>query len=148
MKILFLLFFFSVPTYALRVEFIGPCDSRPFLSRDYTSSPNDTIGDVTINLLQNAGIPFLGDSKGINQIYNSPIGLDAMEVISNNEMLAYGWCYELDGKILESYPDEVKVGHGKKLKWFYGYAHYLDGIWIAQCLASHLRRSLFMCQRN
>lgn len=151
MLIKFLLSYFLVlittNSFAVTIEFIGPCDEKPFMRKTLSSVHEQTLGELTINLLEKEKIAYLGTEKGLNQVLNSPIGLDALEVIKDDEMMAYGWCFEVDGKIPELYPDEIRLdGKFNHIKWFYGYAHYLKGIWISQCQKSYLRKSPFVCK--
>ena len=60
------------------------------------------IGDMTIEIFNKFQIPFSGSKYGISQIYDK--GQD-IEVISDTEMKAYGWCFEVDGMIPETMPD-------------------------------------------
>lgn len=147
MKMTFILFliFLSIPAFAIDVEFVGPCEDKPFLVKKIRSTTARTVGELTIDVLEKTGTPYLGNSRGLNQIYHSPIGMDALEVISDNEMMAYGWCFEIDGKITETLADETNLDGIKRIKWFFGYAHYLNGDWVGQCLFSHLRKSKFIC---
>lgn len=149
MKYLFAysLLFITFASNAVTIEFVGPCVEKPFLIHKSSSRDARTVGELTIGILEKNRIPFQGTEKGLNQILSSPIGLDAMEVLSNNEMLSYGWCFEIDGIVPEVYPDEIPLGKSiHHITWFYGYAHYRNGEWIAQCQKSHLRKSPFICK--
>lgn len=128
------------------VEFVGPCESKPFLEGTLSSRDFQNVGGLTIQVLKDSGIPYLGTEKGLAQVLSSPIGLDAMETVSETEIMAYGWCYEVDGVLREEFPNEASLNGVKKIRWFYGYAHYRSGVWIAQCLESHQRRSPFICK--
>lgn len=148
MKTIFisLLLVISAQSSALEVEFVGPCSEVPLYSATISSTDVNDVGSLSIMVLEKANIPFKGTSAGINQIFHTPIGLDAMEVISDQEMMSYGWCYEIDGEIPEVYPNEIGLEGIQKISWFYGYAHYLDGQWIAQCQKGHLRHSPYLCK--
>jgi len=137
----------SFHTLALEVQFVGPCSEQPLLSQEVKFAEGMNVGEVSLMVLDAHQIPYQGVSAGFNQIFGSAIGLDAMEVISDNEMMAYGWCFEVDGVVPEVLADKVLVKNGTKMiRWFYGYAHYLNGEWVAQCLKSHLRMPVKFCQ--
>ncbi len=137
----------SFQVNAFEVQFVGPCSQQPLLSQEVKFAEGMNVGEVSLMVLDAHQIPYQGVSAGFNQIFGSAIGLDAMEVISNNEMMAYGWCFEVDGEIPEVLADKVPVKKTTKMiSWFYGYAHYFNGEWVAQCLKSHLRRPVKFCQ--
>ena len=145
-SLIFLTFLFTVSASAVTVEFVGPCDSNPFLTMTLRARDFRSVGELTVAALDKSKTPYLGTESGLNHISNSPIGLEAMETVSETEMMAYGWCYEVDGVLREEYPNEASLDGVKKIRWFYGYAHYRSGVWIAQCLESHKRRSPFICK--
>lgn len=135
-----------VNSYAIEIQILGPCFPTPLFIKNINKTNSTNIGEFTIQVLEKFEIPYKGTSAGINQIYNTPIGMDAMEVISDNEMMAYGWCYEVDGKLSEVLANEFPLNKTiKQIRWFYGYAHYLNGEWISQCEKSYLRRSPQFC---
>lgn len=139
----------SSQAHAFEVQFIGPCLEQPLLSQEVDFSEGMNVGEVSLKVLEDNQIPYQGVSAGFNQIFGSAIGLDAMEVISDNEMMAYGWCFEVDGEIPEVLADKVKVSESTKIvTWFYGYAHFLNGEWVSQCLKSHLRKPTKFCPLN
>lgn len=128
------------------ISFIGPCSETPILTHQFDYSDNLTVGDLTIHTLDEFDIPYKGTRQGISAISNSPTGLDAMEVISDNEMMAYGWCYSINGVTPDNYADTVFVKESDTITWWYGYAHYLDGEWVSSCNPSYLRKSSQFCQ--
>ena len=93
------------------------------------------LGELTIALLTDFKIPHTGTSYGLVSLYN--IQQD-IEVISDTEMKAYGWCYLVNEVLSEKMLNEVLIDslpHNSELniKWYYGYAHYKNGEWISQC---------------
>ena len=131
---------------SLTVEFIGPCSERPLLSTTLEALESSNLGQVTIETLEKFNIQYQGSEAGLNSAFGSPIGIDAVEVISNNEMRSYGWCFEVDGQVPEHYPDIISVSDVKKVKWFFGYAHYLNGQWISQCEPAYKLKPDFLCR--
>lgn len=142
-----LLVTFSYSLHALTIDFVGPCEKEPFHSVEIEESDAHNVGELSIKVLEDAKISFIGSDLGINQILNTPIGLDAMEIISNREMMSYGWCFEVDGTIPEVYPNQVGLEGAQHIRWFFGYAHYLAGEWLSQCEKSYLRRAAFLCSQ-
>jgi hypothetical protein len=49
-------------------------------------------------------------------------------------MKAYGWCFRLNGEVPELMANEVTdLRENDVIEWYYAYAHYRGGQWIAQC---------------
>lgn len=142
---IFLSLFFSIPSWAVRVEILGPCSSTP-LFVGQVEQLFKHVGQLTVHVLNKEAIPYDGNEIGLHSIYNTPTGLEALEVISDTEMKAYGWCYEIDGKIPEVLPKDFPLtGKEKTIKWFFGHAHYLQGNWVSQCEKSYLNPPSFLC---
>ena len=131
---------------AFEIQFIGGCTSKPLFTQKVTFIDGMNLGVVSLQVLDENNIPYQGTPSGLNQVFNTPIGSQAWEVISDQEMMAYGWCFEIDGKIPEFLPHEVLITESTKvITWFYGYAQYLNGNWISQCEKSFLRQSPHIC---
>jgi hypothetical protein len=142
----FFLVLFSFNSFSFEIEFIGGCSQQALFSQKVKYAKGMNVGDTTLKVLDDHAIPYQGTASGLNQVFNTPIGLEAMEVVSDNEMYAYGWCFEIDGVIPEVLADKVSVKPTTKLiTWFYGHAHFLNGEWISQCEKSYLRRSAQIC---
>jgi len=132
-------------TLAFALQFIGPCSPEPLLSVDVRTI-EATIGDATINALDDRGIAYQGTRQGLNSAFGTPTGLEAMEIIGPQEMRSYGWCYEVDGVAPEFFPHEYTLTPlNKNVRWFFAYAHYLNGEWIRQCAPAHEIRPAFLC---
>lgn len=133
--ILFIIALMSVRSHAHQVKVYRHCSSEVLLNESIQLA-STTVGDLTIESFERAGLIFQGTKEGINQIENSPIGMDALEIISDTEMKAYGWCFSVNGKVPESFAHHIslKETDNSVVIWFFGYAHYLDGKWVAQCV--------------
>ncbi len=90
-------------------------------------------GAIKSNNLQQ----YEGSELGIRSINN--LG-SALELISNTEMDAYGWCYRIDGKLSELLADKHKLrGDERLIEWFYAYAHFDKTQWTSMCIpAQHI----------
>lgn len=131
----------------LAIEFIGPCDVKPLLMSSVRPSETSNVGSVTIDILEKFEIPFQGTSAGLNSAFGTPIGMDALEVISDQEMRSYGWCYSVDGNSPEVMPDQFKVNASmKKITWFYAFARYSKGEWVSQCEPAFKIKPEFLCR--
>jgi hypothetical protein len=129
----------------LSVSFIGPCSETPIYEQEFASQ-FETVGDATLHVLSRSGLTFEGNERGIHSIMGTPIGVEALEVISDQEMRAYGWCYEVDGISPEEFPHQVALSKdSKKVRWYFAYAHFLNGSWIAQCAPAYKLQPAFLC---
>ena len=150
MKILTFLTFLLLSTrlHATVLEIYTPCSDRPNLSFEVNASKYESVGDLTVAVFSKNKIPFQGTERGINQIFNSPLGLDALEVISDTKMFAYGWCYEVDGLISSSYASEyILTGNESVIKWFFGTSEFEVTEWLNFCIPSHLRSNSNFCKQ-
>lgn len=109
---------------------------------------SQSVGDISIQALQDNNIPFQGISQGINSILNTPTGLEALDVVSDTEMFAYGWCYSINGYEPDKFPNEVYVQETDHILWWFGFARYKDGQWISQCKPSSKRRLTQYCEKQ
>lgn len=136
--ILFVLFSFFISFDSSATTFIvkDPKTATELLSTEMTIHENETLGSVTVEQFEKAvrhkSLTYKGDESAILSI--NEIGSE-LKVISNREMKAYGWCFKIDGFIPETMPDQTFLnGNEINITWFYGYAHYLNGKWVGQCL--------------
>jgi hypothetical protein len=135
MKILILLILtiFCQSSFALHFEIRGK-KQIPSFTHDFKSILPRSLGDITIEILEKNEIAYEGSSAGISSLMG--LGND-MEILSDQEMKAYGWCFSLDGEVLETMSDEtLVVTQESRIVWFYAFAHYKNGQWIKQCSPS------------
>ena len=133
-------------SWAMTVSFTKPCLSDISTSFYHPEKENLSVGQITLKALEELKIPYIGSEDGINSIFKSPVGLDAIEIISDREMYAYGWCYSVNGVEPEILPGRYGVRPGDEIVWWYGYAHYKDGRWISQCELSSFREDSDFCK--
>lgn len=146
MKNFFLLFFISLSSFAVELKFIGPCQ-KEFIMRTQVSEEYSNVGELTIETLKKFGIPFKGTYEGLSSAFETPTGDAALEVISNQEMRVYGWCYSIDGYSPEVYPHEAMIGpETKSVVWHFGFARYYQGQWVTQCTPAHTVKPDFLCK--
>jgi hypothetical protein len=150
LKVFGIVCLFSVSSYASTLTVIGPCDSKPtFQSGPLSHLPTVTLGDFTVKALSDAQVPFKGSREGIVSIQNSPSGDDALEVLSDSEMRAYGWCVSVNGKQPSAMPDQVILSDvNSRVIWFYAYALYSAGEWKKFCVPSYRLKSPFVCVKK
>ena len=146
MKLTILLFLLPFSVWSATFDIIGPCSSEPVFKAQFEAVERQNVGDITMDLLRQYKIPFIGNARAIQSLFNTPIGDNALEVLSDNEMRAFGWCYSLDGVEPGSYPNQVLINSkDSHISWYFGFAHYFNGQWIAQCTKSFTVKPDFLC---
>ena len=145
MKILITALLFTLNAHAVEISFTGPCASETIIA-DEVGTKYLSVGDMTVHYLNKNHIPFDGTERGINRVFNTPIGDEALEVISDTEMRAYGWCYFVNGVEAQVFADEYQIDSTvKKVEWIYSYSHYKDGKWLTMCSLTYLLKPKFLC---
>lgn len=146
MKKIILAFFMLSSAQGLEVSFIGPCSETPLHISDEILDLEKSVGHYTIEVLEKNHIEYLGSERGLNSAFGTPIGDGALEILSDREMRAYGWCYQVGGFEPGVFPNEYFVGsNSDHIVWFFGFAHYKDGVWISQCEPAHKLKPTFLC---
>ncbi|MCO4795236.1 MAG: hypothetical protein KC493_16075 [Bacteriovoracaceae bacterium] len=147
MKIIVLISFIITISYSTAgtISFIGPCSSDPVFKTQFSIDNISNAGKVTIDTLKKFNIPHIGTAQGMNSIFDTPTGSDAIEVVSDNEMHAYGWCFSVNGFEPAEYPVNIEVLEKDHILWWFGYATFKDGQWITQCTPSHTRQAAQFC---
>lgn len=144
--IIFLSLLFNV--YALTFEVANPCNPDEVILDYQAQTKGLSVGEVTFLALKKANAAFIGNENAINSIFNTPTGLEAMEVISDSEMKVYGWCYQVDGVLPELLiGDYILNGSETHLKWIYGHAHYIAGEWESYC-SDPIVQPTFICKKE
>ncbi len=135
-----------IPAQAVELKFIGPC-SPDFVMRTEVTEDYRNIGELTVATLAKFGVPHEGTEEGLASAFNTPTGKGALEVVSDVELRAYGWCYSVDGVAPEVYPHEIPITpETKSVVWHFGFARYYKGEWITQCTPAHTIRPTFLCE--
>ncbi len=123
------------------------CDpSASILQTTLSLDGSPSLGRYTIEALELSSMSYIGNESGINSIADTPTGHQAIRVLSDSEMYAYGWCYHLNGQELSVMPDQAFPKAGDQVIWFYAYSHLKDNNWIKMCEPSNLENSSWLCQ--
>lgn len=133
-------------SFALDFNVYGPCSDKPLLSEKVELKADSNAGAVTIDLLNKFDIPYLGTEMGMNSIFNTPVGLDAMEIISDAKMRSHGWCYSINGEGPSVYPNEVYVGNEDSITWYFCYISYDAGVWDSEYFPTYSIKPQQFCQ--
>lgn len=131
---------------AVTVTFQDPCTSTPWIVDERQGTIGQSAGQVSVDTLNQYNMPFVGSDAGFNSVNNTVTGNAALEVVSDGEMKAYGWCYHVNRDEPSVYPNQIFIAsESDTVTWFFGYAHYRDGLWIAMCVPTHIERPHFIC---
>jgi hypothetical protein len=126
-----LILFTTLNTYAITIEVFGKSGEVLFSTHLNYALPFN-VGEISVIAFDQKKIPYQGDSSGITGIFN--LGSD-IEIISDTELKAFGWCFSIDGDIVDTMPNQTDVlSEDSIIQWYYAYAHYKNGDWIGQCL--------------
>lgn len=121
----------SLNAHALTFKVIGK-NSEVLFSADTEVSVPQTVGQISVELFNKNQIPFIGDIDGIASVHGIESELD---LISDTDMKAYGWCYSVNGSVPEDFVHKVSITTQEtELVWFYGYAYFNSGEWVSQCV--------------
>ncbi len=134
MKILIFLAVFTFSLHASQIKLNAPCNNDTLYQGDYFYLLPPSLGEFAVHFFSDNEIPFQGSEMGFNSILETPIGLDALVVIDDQTMLAFGWCFKHNGKIKELMANEIEVLRGDKVEWFYGHARMENNTWTQQCV--------------
>ena len=145
--LLFSFLLISTNAQASRIIIEDPCSMEPWLDKIVKTSLGRNVGEISVATFDAHQILYVGAEAGINSIRNSVTGDQAIEVLSDNEMRAYGWCFSVNGVQPDEYPNKVKVkSESDIIRWFFGYAHYRDGKWISYCSPTNILRPSYICR--
>lgn len=146
-SVLSLILVFSLNAHAVTFEVTGPCNEISEFSGSYIIDLSKNVGEATLKIFSDEKIPFVGSVEGISSILNTPTGLDAIEVISDTKMRAYGWCFSINGHIPDVLMNEVYfTKQNDKLSWFYAFSTYDQGVWTDYCVPSYKIKAPQFCK--
>jgi hypothetical protein len=143
--LLLVAFLFSTFTYSLEISITNLCEDSTYAKSNYHFIGTKTVASITHDFFNTKNISNQSTPNAITSILNTPTGLDGYEVISDEEMFVYGWCYSVNGTQPDKLMSEVEVNENDNIEWFYGSAHYLKGKWLTYCEPSYLRNWQVIC---
>lgn len=134
-----------VLVHALSFEVVGPCRAAPEFRVEHELVMPATVGSASVEILDRHQIPYIGSELGFNSILNTPVDRDAIEFPAPDEIRAYGWCFELNGKQPMNMPHEIALNGSEHLRWFYAFALYRKGEWVSYCTPAHTIKPAKLC---
>lgn len=134
-------------SFAVYYSVIGPCSPTPLHSGQFPTDLTESVGKISLDILDSKNIPYVGSEQGLSSIENSPVGLVALEVLSDTKMRSYGWCYSINGKIPDVLASQSFFqSQSDYLIWFYGYSTYDRGEWTDYCVPAFEVQSKSFCK--
>lgn len=133
----------------ITLKVYGPCEDQPVFQSESVVDLQSSVGQVSVSLFDQHKIPYIGVAEGFNSIWNTPIGLDALEVVSDRLMRAYGWCYMVNGQAYDQMPDQVFLkSQSDELTWFFAYATNENNLWKDYCQPAYKIKPLPFCPKE
>lgn len=129
--------------HALQIEIVKPCSTELAIQKTHATQATN-VGAATVEFLEKEKIPYIGSELGLNSILNTPTDQDAFE-IKNKEVLAFGWCYLVNGQQPTVMPNEAAIQPTDTIRWFYGFARIQKNDWVSYCEPSHLAKPSKIC---
>ena len=147
--ILFLLLSFSLNSQAVYWKVYGPCDEKPVHQGQVIADLEKSVGAISIQVFDANKIPYIGSDEGLNSVINTPTDLNSIEVVSDRELRAYGWCYSINGQNPSQMPHELKFSaQSDELIWFYAYSTNKDNKWMDDyCTPAYLIKAKQFCEK-
>jgi hypothetical protein len=120
----------AVSAQAVQVE-VQDRDGKILIRAESTIALPATAGALSLDVFNAKAVPFEGGEAGFSKIFGMG---NEIEVVSETEMKAWGWCYSVDSVEPDQMPDLVQIQDPKSvIVWFYAYAGYKDGQWVSYC---------------
>ena len=136
----------SSTAFSTQVVIKSPCSDVPLLDSQEVLEPGATVGSTTVQALNRAHIPFVGNAVGINSINGTPVGEASIEVLGRSEWRVYGWCFHLNGIEPGVSSDQISVSSNNDvITWFFAYAAYIHGHWRTMCKPTNVTKPSFIC---
>lgn len=137
----------SLSAHAVYFDVIGPCSKKPLYAGVFITDTNDSAGKISIDIFEANNIPYVGSADGVAMIANSPIGLDAMEVLSDTKMRAHGWCFSVNGVVPDDLASKTYLAsQDDYISWFYAYSTYDRGVWSDYCAPTYKIKPQEFCK--
>lgn len=147
---IFFIFLYSSAVFSAEIKIIGPCSPIPTNEKNIVVKDiKDNVGNITVDFLTQEKIPFTGSEFGISSINNSAVGDDALEILSDTKMRAYGWCFTINDKLVDKMPNEIYLTTKQdSIVWFYAYSTYNEGVWSDYCTPAYKLKPSIFCSKK
>lgn len=129
------------------IDIVNPCVNVSSLYQEVDVFAPTTVSDVVKFFFPSFNIPYSATETSMIQIYNTPTGEEAIEIINQDHYRVYGWCYQVDGVMPEVTMDQYPVDPVSThiVRWFYGFAEYINNQWVNYCEPLYNHPDQFIC---
>jgi hypothetical protein len=150
LSLLLMTLFVSFPSFALEFKVLNLCENTTAYHTDIQLEHTSTVGDLSEYFLKRSNLDFGGNRNGVNTLLGTAVGDQAIEIISDERMRVYGWCYEIDGKYPDMLMSEfvIEPNQVQSITWFYGYAELVRHDWISYCTPVQSNPHPYICKQN
>ena len=139
---------FSRNVSAVTFSVVGPCSHESVYSGSFKTDLDESVGATSIDIFQAHNIPYKGSDSGMSSILDTPVGDEAIEILSDTKMRAYGWCFSINGVIPDVLSSEISfTKQNDHLNWFFAYSTYDQGVWTDYCVPSHKIKAQQFCKK-
>jgi hypothetical protein len=128
----------TIQVFAASLTIVGPCSEKPIMDTEVAVMKGESIGDVTVKVLEGSGIDYIGSPSHMQSIAGSPHGIDAMEILSDTKLRSHGWCYKVNGETPPVYPNDVDASNSDNIMWYFCYVSYDSGVWASEHRPTYL----------
>ncbi len=135
-------------TFASQMTIDHPCLNDPILeTKSLIDANSDNVFSFTKKQIEDKSIEAVLGSDGVISILGYVTGERSLEVISDNKMRAYGWCYSINNEVPDLMPDQIKLTNADVIRWYLSYSTYDNGHWVDYCVPvkSNPEASRFIC---
>lgn len=137
----------STSLSAVTFDVIGACSNTPLYEGRFRTDIGENVGTLSMEFFEDQSIPYTGGVNGFSSINHSPMGLDAIEVLSTTKMRAYGWCFSINGVVPNTIASETYLTkQNDYISWFYAYSTYDQGVWTDYCVPSYKIKASQFCK--
>ncbi|MDA9951513.1 hypothetical protein N9D31_02945 [Oligoflexaceae bacterium] len=143
----FFMLLLSSPVLAISFKVSDVCSKKLVLNSKISIKKSMTVSQATSIALRKNKVPHQFSGRVIKSILNTPVGMDAIDVYSDESMAAFGWCVLVNGKLLQQpiYKQMIKK-ESDSIHWFYGSAFLDKDEWKDMCVPSFKRQPRHLCR--
>ncbi|MCK5883550.1 MAG: hypothetical protein KAG61_07660 [Bacteriovoracaceae bacterium] len=120
------------------VQILEVCNDNIIHSFTQEFEGQTTVSAVTLRSFKENNIPYQGAEQGINSILETATGMDALEILSDTQMRAYGWCFRINGHLSDEMMHQTFFQESATITWYYGFSSYDSGEWSGFCTPARI----------
>ncbi len=145
--LLFILLFTS-QSHALLVEFVGPCEAKPFAAKLFTDVSDQSLATLTRIAAMDRDIPMTISKHGMFEFLDPGMNPKATVPMDHIE-IGFGWCYLVNGQATSVSATEYFPNQAERITWVHTYSVKILGEWqtSASCVPTYQKYSDKFCSK-